>query len=103
MRILIKLLVTTVAMLAIAACGDGVNGTNSTSASSARATDGTSSDSSDQPAGLNSLVGVVTEPAGTNCAAGGKKILSGLDTNSDGVLEASEVGLTRYVCNGTDG
>ncbi len=53
--------------------------------------------------GLNTLMAVVPESAGTNCADGGLKITSGLDTDSDGVLQASEVTSTNYACNGTNG
>jgi photosystem II stability/assembly factor-like uncharacterized protein len=52
--------------------------------------------------GLNSLVSIVTEPDGANCTGGGEKVSSGLDTNGDGVLEASEVTSTGYVCNGAN-
>jgi hypothetical protein len=45
----------------------------------------------------------VSEPAGTTCSNGGEKVTSGLDTNGDGVLEASEVTSTSYVCNGSNG
>src|SRR4051794_13775100 len=53
--------------------------------------------------GLNSLVNIATEPAGSNCSTGGEKVTSGLDTNSDGLLEPPEVTLTGYVCNGSNG
>jgi hypothetical protein len=53
--------------------------------------------------GLMSLVSVTDEPAGSNCADGGKKISSGLDTNNDSIIEASEVTSTNYVCNGANG
>ncbi|MEO7978676.1 MAG: hypothetical protein ABI657_16140, partial [Flavobacterium sp.] len=43
------------------------------------------------------------ETAGTNCANGGTKVETGLDTNSDGTLQVSEVTATNYVCNGTNG
>ncbi len=54
--------------------------------------------------GKNTLVNTTTEPAGTNCANGGTKIEVGLDINSNGILESSEVNssLTKYVCNGTN-
>ncbi|MFL6604974.1 MAG: WD40/YVTN/BNR-like repeat-containing protein [Steroidobacteraceae bacterium] len=66
---------------------NGANGTNGTSGSN----------------GLNSLANIVSEPAGTTCTNGGEKVTSGLDANSDGVLEASEVTSTNYVCNGRNG
>jgi hypothetical protein len=52
--------------------------------------------------GLNALIKTITEPAGSNCANGGTKIETGLDANSNGVLDASEVNAsqTKYVCNG---
>lgn len=54
--------------------------------------------------GKNTLVNTTTEAAGTNCANGGTKIEVGLDINSNGILESSEVNssLTKYVCNGTN-
>jgi hypothetical protein len=53
--------------------------------------------------GLSALVAMTSEPAGSNCAAGGKRITSGSDANGNGVLDAGEVGSTRYVCNGVAG
>ena len=50
-----------------------------------------------------SLVQMRSEPSGANCAAGGKAISVGADGNANGLLEASEIGSTRYVCNSTDG
>ena len=52
--------------------------------------------------GKNTLVNTTTEAAGANCATGGTKIEVGIDTNSNGVLDSSEVNssLTKYVCNG---
>ena len=56
------------------------------------------------PAGNNTLVVVASEPSGTvHCAAGGLKVLSGPDANRNGVLDASEVAFTDYLCNGTPG
>ncbi len=54
-------------------------------------------------AGKDTLVSVTTEPAGSQCATGGEKIVTGVDTNSNGVLDPSEVTSTRYVCNGPKG
>lgn len=53
--------------------------------------------------GINSLVSVVDEPAGANCAAGGERITYGLDEDGDGTLDPSEVSGTRYVCDGEPG
>lgn len=50
-----------------------------------------------------SLVQMRSEASGANCAAGGKAISVGADGNANGLLEASEIGSTRYVCNSTDG
>ncbi len=51
--------------------------------------------------GSSSLVTTSEEPAGTNCPFGGTKIETGLDTDNDGVLDASEINAaaTSYVCN----
>ncbi len=46
------------------------------------------------------LVQVDQEPPGANCKYGGVAIESGIDTNGNGVLDASEVTSTQYVCNG---
>ena len=54
----------------------------------------------DGEGGTSSLVDVMDEPAGENCANTGKKILSGIDANSNGILEVSEVTRIDYVCNG---
>ena len=52
--------------------------------------------------GLNALIKTTTEPTGSNCTNGGTKIETGLDANSNGTLDASEVNAsqTQYVCNG---
>ncbi len=39
----------------------------------------------------------------SSCANGGKTITVGVDTNDNGVLDASEVSATQVVCNGVDG
>lgn len=53
--------------------------------------------------GNNSLVDIVDEAAGANCAAGGVKINSGLDIDNSGTLDQNEVTSSKYVCNGSDG
>ena len=55
--------------------------------------------------GLNSLIKTTVEPAGANCATGGTKVETGLDANSNGLLDAGEVvtAQTTYVCNGAGG
>jgi hypothetical protein len=50
-----------------------------------------------------SLVATVAEPPGANCAAGGEAIESGVDHNANGVLDASEITATSYVCAGVGG
>ncbi len=82
-------------MLATAACtgdkgADGANGANGTNGSNGMN-------------GTSSLVNVTAEPPGSNCADGGERIDSGADTNGNGVLDASEVTSTSYVCNGGNG
>lgn len=51
--------------------------------------------------GQSSLVALIDEPAGSNCASGGVKIQSGLDANRDGVLNSNEATQTKFVCNGS--
>lgn len=53
--------------------------------------------------GNNSLTKITNESAGTNCENGGLKIDSGVDANSNGTLEDTEISATAYVCNGIDG
>jgi hypothetical protein len=55
--------------------------------------------------GQNSLVKTTTESAGANCSTGGVKLEYGLDANSNGILDVSEINssLTKYVCNGATG
>jgi hypothetical protein len=54
--------------------------------------------------GKNTLVNTTVEPAGLNCATGGTKVEVGLDNNSNGILDNSEINanLTKYICNGTN-
>ena len=54
--------------------------------------------------GTSSLVAVVDEPKGENCATGGKKISVGLDSNRNGTLDEDEIDpeSVYYVCNGRD-
>ncbi len=54
-------------------------------------------------ASIVSLVAVVDEPPGANCANGGKRIDSGVDSDRDGILDPSEVTSTAYVCDGATG
>ena len=52
--------------------------------------------------GVTALVAVTDEPAGANCANGGKLIESGLDDDNNGILDSSEVDSSTYVCNGIE-
>lgn len=51
-------------------------------------------------AGVNSLVVMTDEPAGSNCTSGGLKLNVGLDRNGDNLLQTSEVDNTSYACGG---
>ncbi len=53
--------------------------------------------------GNNSLTNVTPEPSGANCANGGYLVEVGVDDNGDQTLQALEVDLSYYVCNGLDG
>ena len=49
------------------------------------------------------VVDTVEEAAGDNCAAGGQKIVAGIDSDASGTLDEVEITSTTYVCNGIDG
>ncbi len=51
--------------------------------------------------GKNALMNTIIEAAGLNCTDGGIKLEVGLDTNSNGILEANEVNTaqTKFICN----
>src|SRR5262249_570553 len=53
--------------------------------------------------GPAALLVQVPEPAGANCANGGTKIQSGIDSDHDGVLSDAERTSTTYVCDGQPG
>jgi hypothetical protein len=53
--------------------------------------------------GANSLVSIVPEAAGINCTYGGNKVSSGVDSNNNSVLDATEVTASNYVCDGAPG
>jgi len=65
---------------------DGTNGTNGTNGATGAN-------------GLNSLIKIEDEEIGQNCSYGGKKIITGLDLNNDGLISQNEVGDTQYLCN----
>ena len=90
---------------------DGVNGTNGSDgadgidgqdgAHGTNGTDGTNGiNGQNGTNGLNSLITATTEPAGFNCGNGGVRIDIGLDDNSNGILDASEIDTTQYICDG---
>jgi hypothetical protein len=54
-------------------------------------------------AGQQTLVSVTDEPAGANCVNGGQRVETGVDTNEDGTLQATEITATSFVCNGERG
>ncbi|MBU1241701.1 hypothetical protein KJ612_00715, partial [Myxococcota bacterium] len=60
-------------------------------------------DGADGIDGLNNLFETAPEPAGATCAAGGLWILSGPDSDGDGVLDSGEIQVQEVVCNGLDG
>src|SRR5678815_1766922 len=49
--------------------------------------------------GQSSLLNLITETPGPNCANGGIKVVSGVDANRNGVLEDNEIQNVKYVCN----
>ena len=53
--------------------------------------------------GKTSLLNVTDEASGTNCGNGGVKVTSGIDINGNGTLDASEIQVTKYVCDGAEG
>ena len=53
--------------------------------------------------GTSTLVKLLIEASGTNCVAGGSKILFGQDADRDGNLGVNEVEGAQYVCNGVQG
>lgn len=54
------------------------------------------------PTGSSSLLLLLPEPAGSNCAAGGTRVQTGVDANGNAVLDAAEVSGTAFVCSGLD-
>ncbi|MBI5450965.1 MAG: hypothetical protein HY940_06365 [Gammaproteobacteria bacterium] len=54
--------------------------------------------------GANSVVsGVVNSVPPGKCPSGGITVNSGIDSNSNKILDASEISTTQYVCHGTNG
>ena len=81
---------------------DGTNNKWVAQAGGANGNDG--APGADGADGYTTLVEITTEAAGTNCASGGQKVLTGLDVNNNLVIDVpSEVIQTKYVCDGNDG
>jgi BclB C-terminal domain-containing protein len=53
--------------------------------------------------GMSTLAIRRAEPAGENCPTGGERIDTGFDDNGNNVLDASEVDVSAYICNGAPG
>ena len=53
--------------------------------------------------GLISRINISDEPNSENCAAGGKRVDTGMDINRNGLLDSTEITATNYVCNGVQG
>lgn len=81
-------------IIALSSCSpeDGVNGLDGRDG-----TDGVNG--TDGSNGLNSLITTTIEQPGDNCLNGGFRLDTGLDTNSNGELDASEVTSSEYLCN----
>ena len=58
---------------------------------------------SDGEDGMAALISVIDESSGPNCSAGGKLLRYGNDDNGDGVLAASEIQGSEWICNGLQG
>ena len=101
-------------LLILAACGedaeDGKAG--AAGASGANGSDGHNGqngldgrdgdDGQDGQDGTATLFSQAEEPAGDNCEYGGTAVSYGLDANTNGVLDATEVTGTFYICDGAD-
>ena len=53
--------------------------------------------------GKTTLVRVANQDAGADCAAGGYRVLTGVDDNKNGTLDDNEVDGSQLNCNGTAG
>jgi hypothetical protein len=53
--------------------------------------------------GHDVLIAITAEPPGAHCVVGGQRVDTGLDLDDDGVLDASEITSTAYLCDGDDG
>ena len=81
---------------------DGTDGTNGTDGvDGVDGVDGT--DGVDGVDGNGVLIRVTPEVPGANCANDNHRVDTGVDADHDGVLDASEISATAYVCDGDDG
>jgi hypothetical protein len=55
------------------------------------------------PEGKKSLIKLVQELPGDNCATGGIKIISGTDNNANDILDEAEYQISEYICHGNNG
>jgi hypothetical protein len=53
--------------------------------------------------GTSTLVAMVEEPVGDYCSDGGVRVNAGNDTNTDGILQDSEITTHDFICNGENG
>jgi hypothetical protein len=53
--------------------------------------------------GKNTLAQETPAPPNETCPQGGKRIDTGFDDNDNGVLDANEVDISAYICNGATG
>lgn len=60
-------------------------------------------DGQDGADGLVALIKTEIEAPGVTCPAGGLRVLSGVDANRNGLLDAGEETQTSYLCNGEAG
>ncbi|MGZ9899559.1 alkaline phosphatase [Shewanella gaetbuli] len=79
----LNLTLVAIAIMSLTACSDGDDGQNGTDGSN----------------GATSLITQTALPLGdANCPNTGVRIDSGVDTDADGTLQASEISATEYVC-----
>ena len=86
-----KLYAMSVALVALSGCGGGSKGADGTNG--VNGSDGKAALVNFQPLAAGSA----------SCANGGVNVQSGLDTNGNAKLEASEVQSNQAICNGTNG
>jgi hypothetical protein len=110
-----------ISILTLVACGQtnvlvgprGVNGSScsvshNSSSTTVFCTDGTSaviengSDGQSGANGYSSLINIIA--SASSCANGGITVISGLDSNSDGILTSTDTNIkTAEICNGENG